>query len=196
MDLTGIIEIFACVTGVLYIVLEILQKNAMWGVGVLTGAACAVSFAIQHNWGMVGLNLYYVVISVVGFFQWRRDGAKVESGAIHVAALPRKVAIWSAAGFVLGSLAFIWLLRLLGDGASELDAVASVLSVIATWWLTRSYPQQWLLWIVADALTALLCLSTGQFWLLVLYLAYAGSAIYGYVHWQRKGVRIPGSAES
>ena len=78
MNLVQWIEIFAMVTGLAYVVLEILQKNAMWVVGVLTGAACAVSFAIQHSWGMMSLNIYYVFISFVGLVRWRRDGAAVE----------------------------------------------------------------------------------------------------------------------
>ena len=75
MQLTEWIELFAMVTGVLYVLLEILQKNAMWVVGIATGAACAYSFSIQHSWGMVGLNLYYVVMSVVGLIRWKKDSA-------------------------------------------------------------------------------------------------------------------------
>ena len=190
MDLIQAIEIFAFVTGIAYVVLEILQKNAMWVVGVLTGAACAYSFAVQRNWGMTGLNLYYVVISVIGLVQWRKDGAAVEEGTIHLRALPKKTALWSAVLFVVGSLALIGLFRALGDGMSALDATATVLSVIATWWLTRSYLQQWMLWVVADVLTTALCLANGQYWMAVLYVAYVVSATYGYFHWKKKGVEI------
>ena len=103
MDLIQIIEIFAFVTGIAYIVLEILQKNAMWVVGILTGAACAYSFAVQRSWGMMGLNIYYIVISVIGLIQWRKDGEAVGEDAIHLRALPKKTAVWSAVGFVLGN---------------------------------------------------------------------------------------------
>ena len=41
MDIIGIIEVFALVTGVPYIVLEVLQKNGMWYFGIATGLACA-----------------------------------------------------------------------------------------------------------------------------------------------------------
>ena len=190
MDIIQAIEIFAFVTGVAYVVLEILQKNAMWVVGILTGAACAYSFAVQRSWGMTGLNVYYVVMSVIGLVQWQRDGAKVEEGAIHLRALSRKTALWSALAFVAGSLALIAVLRALGDGSSALDATATVLSVIATWWLAQSYIQQWMLWVVADTLTTALCIANGQYWMAVLYLAYIASAVYGYFHWKKKGVEV------
>jgi nicotinamide mononucleotide transporter len=182
-----VIEIFALVTGVVYLVLEILQKNSMWVVGILTSTACAFEFAITHVWASMGLNLYYVVVSVMGFIQWRKASEAVGEGEIHLARLPRAVAIWSAVLFVLGSLVLMQVLRAAGDPAPRLDAVAVTLSVIATWWLAQSYLQQWLLWIVADILTTTLCLSTGQYWMAALYIAYIASAVYGYFHWKRKG---------
>ena len=190
MDIVQVIEIFAFVTGIAYIVLEILQKNAMWVVGILTGAACAYSFAVQRSWGMMGLNIYYIVISVIGLIQWKKDGAAVGEDVIHLRELPKKTAAWSAVAFVLGSWALMWLFRALGDGVSELDAPATALSVIATWWLTRSYIQQWMLWVVANTLTTALCIANGQYWMAVLYLAYIASAVYGYFHWKKKGVLI------
>ena len=52
------IEVFAAVTGVIYVVLEIMQRNVMWVVGILTAAACAFSFGVQHVWASMGLNIY------------------------------------------------------------------------------------------------------------------------------------------
>ena len=190
MTVIQAIEIFALVTGMAYVVLEILQKNAMWVLGILTGAACAFSFGVQHVWASMGLNIYYVVISFIGLAKWRRDGARVAEGAIHLRELPKKVATWSACIFVLGSLAMIFLLRAIGDAEPRLDATAAVLSVIGTWWLAQSYLQQWLIWIVADIITTTLCIVTGQYWMALLYVAYIASAIYGYFHWKKKGVLV------
>ena len=189
-NLIQAIEIFALITGVAYVVLEILQKNAMWILGILTGAACAFSFGVQHVWASMGLNCYYVVISFIGLAQWRADGAKVSEGAIHLNPLTKKTVLWSAVLFVLGSLAMIWLLRAIGDAEPRLDGTATVLSIIGTWWLAQSYLQQWLIWIVADILTTTLCLVTGQYWMALLYLAYIGSAVYGYIHWKKKGIMV------
>ena len=190
MDWIRLIEVFALVTGVAYVVLEILQKNAMWVLGVLTGAACAFSFGVQHVWASMGLNLYYVVMSVVGFIQWRRASEKVGEGEIHLSAIPRAVGIWSAVALVVGSLVLMQVLRSAGDPAPRLDALATMLSVIGTWWLAQSYLQQWLLWIVADILTASLCLYMGQYWMSLLYIVYIGSAVYGYYHWKKHGIML------
>lgn len=185
------IEVFALVTGVAYAVLEILQKNSMWVVGILTSTACAFSFGVQHVWASMGLNIYYLVMSVVGLVQWRKAGQQVGEGEIHLQEIPRKVQIISALLFVAGSVLLIQVLRAAGDAEPRLDAVATVLSVIATWWLAQSYLQQWLLWIVADIITTTLCIATGQYWLAALYLTYICGAVYGYFHWKSRGKYLP-----
>ena len=80
MDILQLIEIFAFVTGVLYLILEIAQKNAMWVIGILTGVACAYSFAVQRLWASMGLNIYYVFVSIWGLYQWRRDSRMLAAG--------------------------------------------------------------------------------------------------------------------
>ena len=181
------IEIFALVTGIVYVVLEILQKNAMWVVGILTGAACAFEFAVTHVWASMGLNLYYVAMSVVGLIQWRKASGQVEEGDIHLRKVSLKAGILSAVLFTAGTAVMIPVLKATGDPAPFLDAVAVMLSVVGTWWLAQSYLEQWLIWIVADVLTTTLCLTTGQYWMAALYLVYIGSAVYGYIHWKSRG---------
>jgi len=187
VDWKEIIQIVALATGLPYIVLEILQKRAMWIIGIATGAACSVAFIADRNWGQAGLNIYYMVMSVVGLVSWKMDEEKAGEGGIHLRRLTRKTALWSAIAFVLGSLVLAFLLRLLGDGVSLLDATATVLSIIGTIWLARSIPEQWILWIVADFLTTVLCLRQGNIWMGVLYIAYIASAVYGYRLWMKKG---------
>lgn len=181
------IEIFAAVTGVIYVILEILQKNAMWIVGILTGAACAFSFGVQHVWASMGLNIYYVAVSVIGLYKWKKDSEAVGDGEIHLREVHSGTMLWSGIALLAGTVGLIELLRATGDAAPELDAVATVLSVIGTWWLAMAYLEQWLLWIVADVISTALCIVTGQYAMAIMYLAYAASAVYGYFHWKRRG---------
>jgi len=193
MDIIKLIEIFALVTGVPYIVLEVLQKNSMWYFGIATGLACAYSFAVQHLWSNMALNIYYAGMSVWGLYQWRKDSRAMEAEAgdaaasIHLNRLGTKAALWSLAAFVAGTVVLIWALRLAGDSNVFLDAVTSSMSVVATFWLGRSIPYHWLVWIVANTALVVMCLDGGQHWLAVLYLAYVAAAVYGLFHWIRNG---------
>ena len=56
-------QVFTLVTGVIYIVLEIRQKNFMWVVGIATSVAAMWVFFRQGLYASFGLNTYYLVTS-------------------------------------------------------------------------------------------------------------------------------------
>ena len=201
--------IFTLVTGVLFLILEIRQNNWMWLFQLLSSAAAMVSFLTGGLYASSALNLYYVVMAFVGFVQWRKDEQvgrqgpaaegtysaiepeeKTVAGGIHLRRLSLKVALNSLSVLIFGTVALFFLLRLLKDPMSVTDAGVTVLSAIATWWLAKSYPEQWILWIVADALSAFICLNQGMMAMGILYIIYTLSAVYGYWHWKKAGEYI------
>ena len=188
-------QIFTLVTGVIYIILEIRQKNFMWAVGIATSIAAMWVFFRQGLYASFGLNTYYLITSFIGLWQWRRDRIRLVSNGpaeqaddvIHLNRLTPAVIILSAVVAVAGTVSLAWLMELVENPMSYLDATVTVMSAIATWWLVKSYIQQWWLWIAADLLSTILCATQGMWWMTVLYAAYTLSAIIGYNHWKRKG---------
>lgn len=204
-------EIFTLVTGVIYIILEIRQKNLMWVVGVLTSVAAMWVFFRQGLYASFALNTYYLVTAFIGLWQWSRDKkrlvaemapaarpadteVKSEGDRIHLNKLTAKTVAVSAVVMVLGTFGLVELMQWLNSAGilqenpmSYLDSAATILSAIATWWLVRSYIQQWWLWIAADLMSTILCASQGMWWMTALYAAYTLSAVYGWAHWKRNG---------
>ena len=187
-------EIFTLVTGVIYIILEIRQKNFMWVVGIATSIAAMWVFFRQGLYASFALNTYYLVTSFIGLWQWRRDRNRLEAAVeaageetIHLNRLSWKTVAVSAAAVIAGTLALARVMLLLENPMSVMDSAVAVLSAVATWWLVRSYLQQWWLWIAADAMSTVLCATQGLWWMAALYAMYSLSAIYGLVHWKRHG---------
>ena len=188
-------EIFTLVTGVIYIILEIRQKNFMWVVGIFTSLAAMLVFFRQGLYASFGLNTYYLITAFIGLWQWGKDKKKisaetaVSSGddVIHLNRLSMKTVLLSAAVSVAGTFALAWVMELLENPMSYLDASVAVLSAVATWWLVRSYIAQWWIWILADTLSTILCATQGMWWMTALYAAYTISAVYGYAHWKKYG---------
>ena len=195
-------QIFTLVTGVIYIILEIRQKNLMWLVGIATSLAAMWVFFRQGLYASFGLNTYYLVTAFIGLWQWGKDKQRLELkssrksrttkknrsvSVIHLNRLSWKIVIISFLIMVAGTYGVAQLMQLLENPMSYLDSAVTVISVVATWWLVRAYIQQWWLWIVADALSTALCISQGMWMMAALYGAYSLSAIYGYIHWKRHG---------
>jgi nicotinamide mononucleotide transporter len=186
-------EIFTLVTGVIYIILEIRQKNFMWVVGILTSVAAMWVFFRQGLYASFGLNTYYLVTSFVGLWHWRKDRTKLKDNtdsSVHLNHLTTKIFLFSLLAAVAGTVVLAELMELVENPMSYLDSAVAVLSAVATWWLVKAYLQQWWLWIVADALTTALCIHQGMWLMAILYGAYSLSAIYGYIHWKRHGQYI------
>ncbi len=204
----NVVEIFTLVTGVIYIILEIRQKNFMWVIGVLTSVAAMWVFFRQGLYASFALNTYYLVTAFIGLWQWSRDKKKLvaeggsdvvaeaqpEGDRIHLNRLTAKTVVASAVVMVLGTFGLMELMQWLNSAGilqenpmSYLDSAATILSAIATWWLVRSYIQQWWLWIAADLMSTILCASQGMWWMTALYAAYTLSAVYGWAHWKRNG---------
>lgn len=189
------LEIFSFITGVLFLIYEVRQKNMMWIICIVASSVCAVVFYREALYASMCLNIYYVGTAVWGIFAWMRDARRLkdegsEKDKIHLRPLSLKAVIISLVAFVVLSVGLMFLLKEIGDESSVLDAMVFVLSIIATIWLVKTYLQQWLVWIVADILSTLMCFSQEMYWMALLYTFYSLSAIYGFWHWKRRGVYL------
>ena len=197
------LQIFTLVTGVIYIVLEIRQKSFMWVVGIATSLAGMWVFFRQGLYASFGLNTYYFITAFIGLWQWRRnktalsETSSVGHDTIVLNRLSWKTVMISAVVTVIGVVALSWGMDCLHDSGllaenpmSLLDSAVAVLSTVATWWLVKSYREQWWLWIVADAMSVTLCAMQGMWWMAALYVIYIVSAFYGLLHWKKRGVYL------
>ncbi|MBR5104215.1 MAG: nicotinamide mononucleotide transporter [Bacteroidales bacterium] len=190
----SILEIFTLITGVIYVILEIRQKNAMWVLGIITSLASMLVFYSQGLYASFGLNAYYLITAFIGLWQWRKDKGAIENTSkIHLNKLSWNVAGISAVIFIGGSIGLAAGMEYMSDlGFKEnpmslLDASVAVLSAVATWWLVKSYLQQWWLWIAANILSLALCAAQGMWWMAFLYILYATAAVIGLIHWKKNG---------
>ena len=67
-----------------------------------------------------------------------------------------------------------------------LDSVTTLGSLFATWLVARAKLENWLWWIVIDALLVFLFAAQGLVFLALLSLLYVGLAAAGYVTWRRQ----------
>ena len=65
------IELFGAVTGIAYVILEIRRNIWLWPLGIVTSAVYMYVFADNGFYANMGLQGYYLVISVYGWYAWR-----------------------------------------------------------------------------------------------------------------------------
>ena len=181
----------------------------MWVVGIFTSLAAMWVFFRQGLYASFGLNTYYLITAFIGLWQWRRNRASLSTGdngqeqkddnIVVLNRLTIRTVIVSLIVSLCGILALSYGMSalhkagILGENPmSLLDSAVAVLSAVATWWLVKSYREQWWLWVLADTLSVVLCATQGMWAMAALYLAYVAAAVYGLHYWKKKGVYING----
>jgi nicotinamide mononucleotide transporter len=74
------IEIFGTVTGIIYVFLEIRQNSWLWPLGLATAAAYVIIFFRSKLYADMSLQIYYVVISALGWYWWIKGAGRRKEG--------------------------------------------------------------------------------------------------------------------
>jgi len=180
------IEIFGVVTGILYVILEVRQNRLLWPLGLVTSAAYVYIFFSGKFYADMSLQVYYVLISIYGWYYWSRGVTKLEKGELPVVRISRMQLIILSVTFALSWAGIYLLLDHFTDSTVPVgDSFTTALAIVATWMLTRKIIEQWFLWIVANIVSMALYLYKGLYPTVILYAVYTGMAVYGYMEWKR-----------
>lgn len=189
------LEYFGVITGLIYLFLEIKQHKAMWMVGFLTSLVYVFVFFFSKIYADMGLQVYYVVISVYGFYKWSRKKGKDQAennesatGQIIYRHLNRRLSLGISIT-LLGIFGLLWyMLSQFTDSPIPLgDAFTTAIGIVATWMLAKRIIEHWTLWVVVNLVSVYLYYLRDLYPTMFLYLCYAILAIVGYYNWRKKG---------
>ncbi|MCX6378083.1 MAG: nicotinamide riboside transporter PnuC [Armatimonadetes bacterium] len=178
---TGV-EVFAVITGAVCVWLAIIEHIANWFVAILSSVAYIVLFRHSRLYSDMGLQVVYVVLGLWGWYNWLYGGRG--HGELGVTRTPKRewLLLWLAGLF---GTALLWRVNLFFNGAAPFwDACLTAFSLVAQYMITRKYIENWMLWILVDAIYVPLYLSRKLYPTAVLYALFVGLAIMGWQEWR------------
>jgi len=180
------IEVFGALTGIIYVILEIRQSIWLWPLGLITSALYVWVFFTNKFYADMGLQSYYVLISIYGWYWWLRGGKKYNTDSLPVTRISLKLAGILVFVFIL-LFAGIWYILLnYTDSPVPLgDAFTTALSIVATWMLARKIIEHWILWVIADLVSMGLYIYKGLYPTVILFAVYTLMAVIGYREWEK-----------
>jgi len=138
------------------------------------------------------MNIYYVVISIYGWYYWLHGSGSQETNTLRISTLTQKLVVILLIITACIYVVLVYMLKklpeLLNVEVSELlywDAFTTAASIVATWMLARKIIQHWLIWIVVDAVSLGLYVYKGMYPTVVLFLVYTLMAFKGYIEWKK-----------
>lgn len=179
------IEIAGAILSLIYLYLSIKQKISLWIFGFLCSALYVVVFWQNKFYADMSLQFYYLAVSVYGWFNWKKGEQSIKH-QLPIAKTSLKEGI--TLGLAALAIYFIYFYILQNYTDSPLpkaDSFTTALSIVATWMLARKMIDNWLLWIVVDAVSAGLYFHKGLHVTAVLFVIYTAMAIIGYIQWRK-----------
>lgn len=181
-----LISSIAAICGIFCVVLCAGGRKSQYYWGFANIAAYIIVSLINKYYGEVMLNvLYYLPTQFIGIALWNKNSDKENSDTVICRTMsPLKTVL-----LLIICAAGIWLykavLSALGGNQALLDSASTTISVIANALMVMRYREQWILWIIVDAVTVAMWFIAGDYIMTAMWAFYLINAIYGYVTWTR-----------
>ena len=180
------LDIFTTVLGLLYIWLEYRAHIALWLVGIIMPALDIYLYYSHGLYGDAGMAGYYTVAAIYGYAMWKfgkkkSQGKSQEMPITHVR--PVLYLNMLATFLVLWTVTYYVLEHWTNSTVPILDAFTNALSFVGLWALAHKYVEQWICWIVVDAICTYLYIVKGIPFKAFLYGLYVVIAVMGYFKW-------------
>ena len=178
------IEQVAVAFGIAGVFLSVRQKILAWPVGIVNVLLYTIVFWEARLYADMGLQVVYAVLSAYGWFQWVHGGANRTALPVsHVT--PRAAATLAVLAVTFAVALGFFLSRTTDASLPWLDSSLTAASLAAQWMLTRKLLENWLVWIVADAVYVGMFLHKDLHLTAVLYAIFLALAVMGWLQWRR-----------
>ena len=184
----------AAVTGMMYTVLAGKGKLSCFIFGLVnTPLYASIAFKAGY-YGDFSLNVYYFVMMFPGLAAWLRNRSGDPEEGIKRTSLSAKGRLCLAGACAAGILALWGTLRLLDGTRPFCDSVTNVLSVAAMFLTVRRAIEEWVLWIIVNAVEVFMwwrawCAGDGPISVLLMWILFLVNGIYLLSLWMRIAAR-------
>jgi nicotinamide mononucleotide transporter len=178
----GYWEVIAVILGIAYLLLAVRENIACWYAAFISSAIFLVLFWDVSLLMESALQVYYLVMAVYGWWQWRH-GDEADKAlqirrwrpAYHAGAIGMIIVAAGISGALLSQHT---------DAALPyLDSFTTWGAIFTTWMVTQKILENWLYWLIIDAASIVLYLDRELYLTAGLFVIYIIIAIYGFRQW-------------
>ncbi|GAA5025593.1 nicotinamide mononucleotide transporter [Marivirga lumbricoides] len=168
--------------GILYIIFAARENILCWPASLI-GVSIYLIICYQVKlYAEMGLQFYYLGTTIYGWWHWKNPGKKGEL-PVSKMKLPEHVLFIVTGILVTLSLGY-FLVEQTDAQLPYLDSFTTVFSIFTTILVTRKVLENWLYWIIIDAVEAYVYFQRELYLTSVLFAAYVVIAVIGYVKWR------------
>lgn len=182
--LTTPLEILGFIAGAICVYLNTKQNVLGWFFGIINAVLYAAVFWKVALYADMGLQGYYFVTSIYGWWMWKFGG--VAHDELKVSKTPKSMYPLFLLIFIAATLSWGFFLgRFTNASLSYLDSALTIASLMAQWMMAKKYLENWIVWIVADVWYVGMYFYKDLHLTAILYFIFLILATKGYVDWKK-----------
>ena len=178
------IEGLAVSTGLASVWFSVKERIWVYPIGLISVSIYVYLSFIYGIYADMGINIYYVLISIYGWYRWLQPS---ESGAAkEITHNSGKEWLLSIVLFLLSWVILFVILQRFTDSEIPLwDSLTTSLAIVGMWLMAEKKVEHWLFWIATDLLSIPLyyyknlLLTSGQFFVFTIL------AVIGWLQWNK-----------
>jgi nicotinamide mononucleotide transporter len=179
------LELAAFALSIAMVVANMRVWHGAWPLAIAASALYAVFFAQGKLYGEAALQLFFIAVSVWGWWCWW-TARHAQQPSLGVAHTPRKEAIiYIALSLTCVPTFWLFLSKFTDSTVPLADSIPTVLSVIGQIMLARKRIENWLVWVVVNVLSVALFAYKGWWLTTLLYALFAVLSVQGWLSWRR-----------
>ena len=185
------LDIFTTILGLIYIWLEYRAHIALWVIGIIMPALDIILYWQHGLYGDAGMACYYTLAAFYGLCVWKFKKTRKKKESLPIIFMPRNQYLPAVLFFLIswGAIYYV-LVTWTNSTVPLLDSFTNAVSFVALWALARKYVEQWILWIIVDAVCTFLYIQKGIPFKAFLYGLYVIIAVAGYQKWKREAKTV------
>ena len=178
----SIIESTAVFFSVLYVILAIKENVWCWWAAAISVILYIYICYTAQLYPETGLQFFYLIMAIYGYYQWNKNDSSLKIQQWTITKHLFILLLGALLTFLMGFYFSIYT-----NAAMPLvDSFTTVFSVFATYMVTKKVIENWLYWIVIDAVSVYLYFSRDLHLTSLLFLVYTIIAIFGYFAWIKR----------
>lgn len=181
-------ETLAVFSALAYVIFAARESIWCWPCALVSTAIYILLFWDVSLLMESALNIYYLAMAVYGWWRWRNRGL-VEDGnpAAQIHTWPLHYHAIAIVGiFVISAVSGVLLTKYTHASLPYLDSLTTWAAVFATWMVAQKVLENWLYWIIIDAISIYLYISKDLHQTAILFVLYVFIAAYGWWSWKAK----------
>ena len=174
-------EVGASIFGLTQGVLVMFNKRSNWIFYIIEMIFLIMFSFINHLYGDIANNSFYLVLGIIGFILWKRkDNNKITKTSL----LEKSIYIST---MIIGTIVLSIILSKTTDPLPLLDSFTTISSIIATYYMMKKKIDTWVIWFINDIFYSIeyFILPNQAIYLFALNIIWTFMAIASYVNWNK-----------